>query len=256
MADNPVAAASITCRCGQAEIAFHNPAARRCLDCCCCDCFDALEWCARARAREGQKQDASGRSGRSTPPSASPPRLVYFDNDLGVVRGEAHLRLHRLRPSGLSLRCIAVCCHTPLIVTHPMYRGNAVMVMPGGGTLTYADAPLAPSVRLNARWWDDAVREGPLPPFGSAPSYAGLPLSLCWQLWRSFGEPMKNRPRRGESAEALYGRLGDVIDMGVERKELAGHVHLGNLLFRRSALCYGLAAFAVVVAAAVHANVY
>ena len=57
------------------------------------------------------------------------PRLSYWENDIISTEGEQHMGLFVLRDSAgsaafQSVRCVAMCCYSTMLVDHPNYRGK------------------------------------------------------------------------------------------------------------------------------------
>jgi hypothetical protein len=204
---------SLTCRCGKASIQFTNSRPRKCIECCCCDCTLALEWC---------------RQNGGPLPSTPPITLLYFDNDIEHVRGEEHLHVVKLRDSGASLRIVSTCCHTHLAVDHWAYLRNRIMVLPGC-KVEYEGGTVTPEIRIQTKWWD-AVARGPLPNFHRGPSCSYSSDTPWWAvtcgLLPHFASPMAFS-RQGESLQQLITRLGRPVVVGIPEPVLEGHRVIG-----------------------------
>eukprot|EP00092_Neocalanus_flemingeri_P011441 GFUD01012329.1.p1 GENE.GFUD01012329.1~~GFUD01012329.1.p1 ORF type:complete len:200 (+),score=62.30 GFUD01012329.1:52-651(+) len=104
----------ISCRCGEVSVHLATPSPVFRLQCGCCDCRQALQW-------------AQLQGGPSAPEQLAD--LWYFQNDFSFVTGEEKTSWIKLREDGRSVRCVATCCYSTLLVHHPFYQNNVVMVM-------------------------------------------------------------------------------------------------------------------------------
>merc|ERR1712183_966990 len=52
-----------------------------------------------------------------------------------IERGQERIRLFILRETGQSIRFVSTCCHSTLLVHHPFYQNNLVMVLSQGAKL-------------------------------------------------------------------------------------------------------------------------
>jgi len=109
---------SISCQCGEVRLEIGDAIPKMRLQCGCCDCRQAMAW---AQRKGGPKV-----------PSTRPLDLWYFENDILISSGKGKLKWFKLRKDGKSLRWVAQCCYTTMIVHHPTYKNKVFMV--------YADA--------------------------------------------------------------------------------------------------------------------
>merc|ERR1719348_1568046 len=107
---------NISCICGKVKICLANSQPKYRLECGCCDCRQALQW---ASLQEG-------------PPAPALPDLWYFRDDFTFIEGQELTKLYKLREDGASTRVVATCCFSTLLVNHPGYQNNVVMVMAQG----------------------------------------------------------------------------------------------------------------------------
>jgi len=119
-------AAHLSCVCGKVAISFFNPIPQMRLECGCCDCRQALQW-------------AEVDGGPKSPLLCD---LWYFVNRFTFIKGKELTKWFKLRESGSSVRCVALCCKSTLLVQHPAYREKIVMVMADGCKLTVPDMSL------------------------------------------------------------------------------------------------------------------
>ena len=233
---------SVTCVCTRASINFANPRPRKSIECCCCDCHLALEWC----------HEQGGI------PAPNPPlTLLYFDNDISGVKGEDFLQVVRLRETGPSGRLVATCCYTILAVSHWAYLGNRVMVPPGA-RIEYEGETVKPELRIQTKWWDER-RNGPLPPFSGKEVTSSMPWwAMTCGMLPHFACGLAAGNRQGESIQALMRRLGTPIVAGVPEPRLSHHtvVGVGMLTLTLSTWCTRFLAILVFAGAACFASCY
>ena len=202
---------SVTCVCGKACIHLTNRRPRMCIECCCCDCQLALEWCHKL--------------GGPQPPNP-PLVLLYFDNDISAVKGEKYLRVVKLRETGASERVVAACCYTTLAVSHWAYLGNRLMVLPGA-RIRYEGETLAPEIRIQTKWWD-SEKHGRLPTFSGRQITSSLPWwAVTSGLLLQFARGLEAGKRQGVSIRALIRRLGKPTVAGIPEPKLPRHTVVG-----------------------------
>ena len=107
----------ISCTCGQVSVKLTTPTPVTRLQCGCCDCRQALQW---AQLQGGP------------PATGLLADLWYFQNDFIFVEGREKTFWVMLREDGRSVRCVSSCCHSTLLVHHPCYQNNVLMVMASG----------------------------------------------------------------------------------------------------------------------------
>ena len=98
---------TLHCQCGLVTLRIGDTNPRMRLECGCCDCRQALSW---AQIQGGPKL-----------PSHRPIEAIYFGNDLLVESGKENLQWYKLREGGSSIRWVARCCFTTMVVYHPFY---------------------------------------------------------------------------------------------------------------------------------------
>jgi hypothetical protein len=203
---------SVTCVCGKAGIYLTNPRPRKCIECCCCDCQLALEWCHR--------------QGGPQPPNP-PLALLYFDNDIRAVNGERYLHVVKLRETGASERVVAACCSTTLAVSHWAYLGNRLMVLPGA-RIRYEGETVRPEIRIQTKWWD-SEKHGPLPGFSGRQITSSMPWwAVTCGLLPHFARGLAAGKRQGVSVQALIRRLGKHTVAGIPEPKLPRHTVVGS----------------------------
>merc|ERR1719154_684241 len=147
----------IQCVCGSVSITLHTPVrgplARFRLECGCCDCRQALQW--------GQLQGG--------PQAPLLPDLWYFENDFTVESGWENVKLFKLRDNGMSIRFVATCCYSTLLVHHPGYQNAIVMVMSQGVKLN------VPSVEKRMRC---QMKDFPKNKIGELEPFLGNPVNV------------------------------------------------------------------------------
>jgi len=128
-------AAHISCVCGKVQISFPNPEPQMRLECGCCDCRQALQW-------------AEVEGGPKSPLLCD---LWYFANRFTFLKGKELTKWYKLRESGSSVRCVANCCKSTLLVQHPAYREKVVMVMADGCKLNLPDMSMEQVGRIQMK---------------------------------------------------------------------------------------------------------
>ena len=101
---------TLQCQCGKVMFHIGDTTPRMKLECGCCDCRQALSW--------GEIQ------GGPKLPSHRPVIGMYFGNDILVVSGKENLQWYKLREGGSSIRWVARCCMTTMVVHHPAYMNK------------------------------------------------------------------------------------------------------------------------------------
>eukprot|EP00092_Neocalanus_flemingeri_P005005 GFUD01005382.1.p1 GENE.GFUD01005382.1~~GFUD01005382.1.p1 ORF type:complete len:204 (-),score=48.68 GFUD01005382.1:326-937(-) len=140
----------LSCVCGAVSIQLHDPIPRFRLECGCCDCRQALQW---AQLQGG-------------PTAPCLPDLWYFANDFTFLSGREKTKLFKLRDNGMSIRLVATCCHSTLLVDNPYYNNKVLMVMAQGAKL---DVPeIEKNVRAQMKDFPKG-RIGELEPFQGKP---------------------------------------------------------------------------------------
>lgn len=102
---------TLGCTCGKCSVTFASSQNRLTMECGCVDCYQANEW-------------AAAQGGPAVPQI---PTQLYWPNDVVSTQGEKHMGLFVLRDSPgsaafQSVRCVAMCCYSTLLVDHPNYR--------------------------------------------------------------------------------------------------------------------------------------
>lgn len=166
----------VHCECGQTCVVLSDSGPKKAVECCCCDCRNAVIWCYEQRRQHPPK-----------PTKVKPNLLYYFDNDIirvewnknkskpgndGAKDGsttEELFQLMKLRLSGGSLRVVTKCCHSQMMVLHPLYFRNRIMIAPEAcGKIEFGNdsssVTTEPELRMQSKFWDDS-KFGPLPPF-------------------------------------------------------------------------------------------
>ena len=114
---SPTIGATLTCNCGGTVLRFDTRVPRAVTECCCDDCYDRLQYCARLGGPALE---------RGVYDRTRPVRLVYFDNRLSVLKGRDHLRFFKLTPSSGVVNMYSSCCHTFLLKENVRYQGAVV----------------------------------------------------------------------------------------------------------------------------------
>ena len=112
--------ASFTCKCGLVNVALCGEKSRTRMNCCCCDCYQKLEW-------------AASNGGPTLPEhyqNKKSPVVGEHWNGRVVVTGKDHLAFNKLHEKAVSVNCVAQCCSTILFVDHPAYQGNCIFLFP------------------------------------------------------------------------------------------------------------------------------
>ena len=182
--------ATVTCKCGAVQLSFRDRTPVQRLLCGCCDCRQALAWASRQ----------GGAAAPAMPREHAPLLdLLYLTNDVWPVRGGDKLRFFKLREDGRSTRGVATCCHSTLLVDHPGYGAQKVLLFPG-----------ACDVDAEPREVDALIYLGDLAP----EQRAALP-----DFPNKGRKPPPARvalPRRGLSVEQLVAASGGVTQLGLE----------------------------------------
>lgn len=125
-------AATLSCHCQKVQLAFPSHPVSF-LECCCCDCRRAVDWCAEQLQKRRPQQESAKVTPSTTPRCLAVP-LLYFPNRLRVVQGASHLQLYMLRPGYNTRRWVATCCWTPLVGDHPAYQRRRLVSYVQGDT--------------------------------------------------------------------------------------------------------------------------
>jgi hypothetical protein len=188
------ATTAVTCKCSKVTVTFANERPKKCVECCCCDCKSALEWCLHQQQEQREISDNHDDSDNQAinPPGAAdttntttsiyhhhPIQLLYVDNDILKIETKRTdnnndspstssdiFELMKLRPGGASLRILSKCCHSIMMTLHPFYFRNRIAIMPDAvGKVVYQDSvtnPITPSLRMQTKFWN-VVEMGDLP---------------------------------------------------------------------------------------------
>lgn len=231
--------ACVSCFCGKVSFRFAERTPRWCLECGCCDCRQAREYCANVLAKQNEVASiipfpVPGQHSSAEHSALS--QLAYFandvilpelpgrnDNDAPPPNDNALLRLAKLRETGRSVRLLARCCKAILAVDHPGYGGRVVMV-PLQSCRATPSSSCPPFARLYMKDWDRIeAAEGPPPPVlpgvmvtrGDEADEAELERKR--EVVRNrFREAEVTMPRQGVSLQEWFERLGDVEVWGLE----------------------------------------
>eukprot|EP00811_Abedinium_folium_P005837 NODE_15370_length_1053_cov_8.800216.p2 GENE.NODE_15370_length_1053_cov_8.800216~~NODE_15370_length_1053_cov_8.800216.p2 ORF type:complete len:181 (-),score=32.14 NODE_15370_length_1053_cov_8.800216:392-934(-) len=116
---------TISCKCLKVEITVTYDEPTYCLECACEDCFQAAAWA------EGQ--------GGPKAPRDEVLLAAFYPNDLTVEKGQQYLQSYMQRADSAwilgkgvngSVRVVATCCYSTLIVDHPFYGGLYICTFP------------------------------------------------------------------------------------------------------------------------------
>ena len=110
LSKNQTMTGTLKCQCGQVILRISDTNPRMKLECGCCDCRQALSW---AQIQGGPKL-----------PSHRPIEAIYFGNDIIIESGKENLQWYKLRKEGNSIRWVARCCFTTMVVHHPAYMNR------------------------------------------------------------------------------------------------------------------------------------
>jgi hypothetical protein len=155
---------TVTCICRKVTVTFASERPKKCVECCCCDCRSALQWCLH---QNNQDKEVN-----------KPIPLLYVDNDIlkietkrdgDTTTSSSIFELMKLRPGAGSLRVLSKCCHSMMMILHPFYLRNRVAIMPDAvGSVTYKDSttdPVPVSLRMQTKFWNvDELGELPALP--------------------------------------------------------------------------------------------
>ena len=113
---------SFSCQCERVTVTFPNDThqARVRLQCCCCDCYQKLEWAA----------SNGGPPLHGTHISKHKPLCGEIWDARLTVTGKKYLKFNKLHADADSTNCVASCCSTVLFVDHPIYGGKCVLIFP------------------------------------------------------------------------------------------------------------------------------
>ncbi len=208
----------ISCSCGKTSVTLSVKRVLFAVECCCCDCRLAAQWCA----------DQGG-----PPVEHVPQRNVSVASSVQSVMGKENLKLFKLREGGESTRAVATCCFTTLLVSNWGYIGGVFLVPPAAKRTGFDGKDPSPSFRVFTKWWP--TEWSPLPRTLLFPSFAGLP-SVPWQLHLFFGIFLASRfaGHRG----LLLKELGKVTILNLPKepeasdqwKSVAGVVSIGSIV--------------------------
>jgi len=177
---------SLSCVCGAVCIVLHHPVPRFRLECGCCDCRQALQW---AQLQGG-------------PVAPALPDLWYFANDFTITRGRDNIRLYKLRDNGMSIRMVATCCYSTLLVDNPHYQKNGVMVMAQGVKM---------DVESMKKQWRIQMKDFPRERLGELKPFNGKAVDMDnLDVWGDNSNP--------QEAFAAFGAVTAMID---ERKGIS-----------------------------------
>ncbi|KAG7336898.1 hypothetical protein IV203_032195 [Nitzschia inconspicua] len=168
---------TVTCKCHKVTVTFASERPKKCVECCCCDCKAAVEWCLH------QQQKGIDPPVAMTAIVQKPVSLLFVDNDIlkietrrddnssssnGSISSSSNgiFELMKLRPGAGSLRILSKCCQSIMMVLHPLYLRNRIALMPDAvGKITYKDQtnnPIPVSLRMQTKFWNvDTMGELP-----------------------------------------------------------------------------------------------
>mmetsp|Transcript_12230 Transcript_12230/g.22622 ORF Transcript_12230/g.22622 Transcript_12230/m.22622 type:complete len:234 (-) Transcript_12230:222-923(-) len=200
--------ARAVCKCGTVEIALLSGVAPyKRLECCCYDCHDALAY---AQKRGGP------------PVKTRHQDLIYFPNDLKVLRGMEQVGFYKMREGYPTTRLYAKCCWTVLLGDHPSYKGKIVVTYgteDAGGVVCGAEVP-DPLARIYTKDLSDEEQE-------AMPSFHDTSMVFrCDDAdvlrYRESQPPLPEPTTLGTTVQALMRQLGwwipgDIDTRGVPR---------------------------------------
>lgn len=211
--DYPDDRATVSCKCEKVTFEFRNYSTRTRLECACFSCRQRQEYAVVNKCP-------------GTVEYAAPSDLTWLDNAVTSIEGEEHLRTHILRDGSTTRWLTSTCCHSVLIISNPLYKGNVVAVPRSTSNLHCHDVT-PPIARIQTREWS-ARKVGPgyadeskMPPFsGEGPVLDGRStVGLLWGLWNSgFLGAMGVTPHREEgdrTIEDIMDASGDVINLKI-----------------------------------------
>ena len=200
-------------KCGKVSIEFRNLSSRARLECACFSCRQRQEWSTANGCPGVQKY-------------AAPADLTWLDNAVTSVEGEELLCTRVLRAGSDTRWLASTCCHSVLVVSNPLYKGNIVAVTRATSTLV-CDDTTPPRARIQTKEWsarkvgagyDDETK---MPHYsGSGPTLDGRSVvGLLWNL-KSVGflDAMSVKPHREEgdrTIEAIMAATGAAVAVGV-----------------------------------------
>lgn len=160
----------VTCKCSKVTITFASARPSKSVECCCCDCRSALEWC----LKQQQSDDDDVEADVSV---TKPVTHLYVDNDILQIATKRLnseesnnniFQLMKLRQSGGSLRVLSKCCQSIMMSLHPFYLRNRIALLPDAvGKIEYEECitnPVTPTLRMQTKFWNDEIIGEPLPP--------------------------------------------------------------------------------------------
>lgn len=122
MSADDAAQTLVGCSCGNVELVFpKDEAPLRRIWCCCFDCRQKCLW-------------AQSIGGPALPSACisreKPMDLIYFQNKMVVTKGADKLDFFKLRDGANSTNMVSSCCKTTMLVDHPGYAGERVLLFP------------------------------------------------------------------------------------------------------------------------------
>ena len=230
----PKQKATLQCSCGKCEIILHNPKPVKCLECCCIDCRVALQWTIKQKTEYTLKKNDNEKHVIKNIEKmlTKPLKLHYFENAIEIVKGKEHLTTWKLRMDSESTRLVAECCWTNMLVDHWFYFKEVVMV-PGGGKLTFPNQPVPPEFRIQTKWWKGEMEEK----HGKLPENDGIKNYVCddffWAIYsgmaKHFMLDVKRTVRKTKDIVTLQnviGSLGYANIINAPVPELDGHIEM------------------------------
>lgn len=133
---------TVTCRCGDLDVRFHDVSKPLySLECCCVDCYQKNAWSAwRYRKDRALPNHGDG----------SPLRLSYFPNRFSLVsKHDRPVKFNKIRKHANSTNMISTCCETLMCVDHPSYKNKQVLTFPEFVNVVVND---------NDKEWDPVAR--------------------------------------------------------------------------------------------------
>uniref|UniRef100_A0A7S4PHH6 Uncharacterized protein n=1 Tax=Paramoeba aestuarina TaxID=180227 RepID=A0A7S4PHH6_9EUKA len=209
----------LSCRCGTTCFTFSAPSPRHSLECLCCDCLQKMEW-ANKKAKELGLSPAPG-------PLPEVPELRYFENVIEKVEGKENIKLFLLREDGRSKFVVACCCYTAMLVDHPFYLQNVVMVLP---STVVKSQKTVPFVRIYIKDWEKQRKaEGKEADVSLLPPFEGIQLfyderdpqsgpNSREEVRKHFnnGPPSEEAKKKGKTLQQL------LLEWGLEKPENLG----------------------------------
>jgi len=137
--------ATLSCNCRKIEVQLGESTPRLTAECLCCDCVQKLVHAASL--------GCGGRPFYDILSHKTPARLDYFTNKFTLAKGgEDDVYFWKLRESAASEVMSCATCHSILMITHPLYNGNCVAVLPDQVKYTNY-TPSEPEIRWNVMDW-------------------------------------------------------------------------------------------------------